>query len=132
MWRLRQRRDWAVHKIAHSQREPPRVTDRQAPRALDQQNRSNAVPRSRGLDVLLVTSGLGPRYGGIGCVSQSMRDILQSRWRLRVVTSRPERSPLNRRAMLWSSLFATVPRRPHLILYEHRGLARIHPWVPWP
>ena len=30
--------------------------------------RSSVVPRIRGLDVLLVTSGLGPRYGGIGCV----------------------------------------------------------------
>ena len=23
-----------------------------------------------------------------------------------------------------------MPRRPRLVLYEHRGLARIHPWVP--
>ena len=99
---------------------------------VDDRPRANVVPRTRALDVLLVTSGLGPRYGGIGCVSQSMRDILQSRWRLRVVTSPPERSPLSRRARLWSSLFATVPRRPRLLLYEHRGLARIHPWVPWP
>jgi phosphatidylinositol alpha-1,6-mannosyltransferase len=29
-------------------------------------------------------------------------------------------------------MFANVPRRPRLVLYEHRGLARVHPWVPWP
>ena len=108
------------------------MTDQGIATGVDDRPRSNVVPRIRALDVLLVTSGLGPRYGGIGCVSQSMRDILQSRWRLRVVTSPPERSPLSRRARLWSSLFATVPRRPRLLLYEHRGLARIHPWVPWP
>jgi phosphatidylinositol alpha-1,6-mannosyltransferase len=121
-----------VHKIANSQREPPRVTDREAPRALDQQKRSNTVPRSRGLDVLLVTSGLGPRYGGIGCVSRSIRDILGSRWNVRAVTSPPEWPPLRRRARLWSSLLANTLRRPRLVLYEHRGLARIHPWLPWP
>jgi len=82
--------------------------------------------------MLLVTSGLGPRYGGIGCVSQSIRDVLRSRWRLRVVTSPPERSLLSRRARLWSSMVAAVPRHPCFVLYEHRGLARIHPWVPWP
>jgi phosphatidyl-myo-inositol dimannoside synthase len=82
--------------------------------------------------VLLVTSGLGPRYGGIGCVSENMRDILQSRWRIRVAISPPERSPLSRRARLWSSLLTSLAQRPRLVLYEHRGLARIHPWVPWP
>src|SRR5688572_9601996 len=109
-----------------------RTDDAIATGVVDRPRSNVVVPRIRGLDVLLVTSGLGPRYGGIGCVSENMRDILQSRWRLRVAISPPERSPLSRRARLWSSLLTSLAQRPRLVLYEHRGLARIHPWVPWP
>jgi glycosyltransferase involved in cell wall biosynthesis len=90
------------------------------------------VQQERGIDLLLVTSGLGPRHGGIGWVSQTVCDIAQGCWRLDVVTSPPERSRLNRRARLWGSLIASLPQRPGSVLYEHCGLARIHPFVPWP
>lgn len=92
----------------------------------------SVVPRNRALEVLIVTSGLGPRYGGVGCVSQRMQDVLQSQWRVDVVKSPPEQWWLSRSPRLWSSLFARVTQHPCLVLYEHRGLARIHPWVPWP
>lgn len=86
----------------------------------------------RDIDVLLVSSGLGPRLGGIGCASQSIHEAMHGRWRAAVVTSPPEQPRLSRRARLLGSLLASLPRRPRLVLYEHRGLARLHPWIPWP
>src|SRR5262245_9444945 len=90
------------------------------------------IPAPSHVDVLLVSSGLGPRLGGIGRASQSMHDAIQSHWHATVVTAPPERSRLARRGALWSALLVSLPRRPRLVLYEHRGLARVHRWVPWP
>lgn len=84
------------------------------------------------VDVLLVTSGLGPRLGGIGCVSQSVLDTLRDNWRAEVVTASPDRSRIARRINLWASMLASRTHRPRLVLYDHIGLSRIHPWVPWP
>ena len=81
------------------------------------------------LDILLVSSGLGSRLGGIGCVSQNIHDALEGHWQAAVVTAAPHRPKVIRRAALWASLLANRP--PRLVLYEHRGLARVHPWVPW-
>src|SRR5688572_25051505 len=61
-----------------------------------------------------------------------MHEAMQGRWQAVVITAPPNGWRLPRRARLWCSLLANVLRRPHLVLYEHRGLARLHPWVPWP
>jgi phosphatidylinositol alpha-1,6-mannosyltransferase len=92
---------------------------------------TSCAHRTSGVDVLLVSSGLGPGLGGIGRASQSIQEAIRERWRVAVVTAPPEGSRLARRVRLWHSLLASLPRRPRLVVYEHRGLAMVHRWIPW-
>ena len=82
------------------------------------------------LDALLVTSGLGPRLGGIGRVAQDMLQGMRARWSVGLATVPPGLPRVVRGARLYASLLASAARRPRLVLYEHRGLATLHAFVP--
>lgn len=87
--------------------------------------------RSPTSTVVIVTSGLGVRGGGIGVVSAMMRDALKKKaavylWRHPHRWSRRFRLPL----LAIQSLSALWLRNA-LVLYEHVDLARIHARLPW-
>jgi phosphatidylinositol alpha-1,6-mannosyltransferase len=85
----------------------------------------------RSTDLVVVTSGLGAEFGGIGQVSQSIvRALQQHRYIVDVVTSAPAPSKLVRGLALGARLAGRALRRPRLVLYEHRGLAAAHAVVP--
>jgi phosphatidylinositol alpha-1,6-mannosyltransferase len=82
------------------------------------------------VDALLVTSGLGPKFGGIGSAAQDMLDAMRTRWSVGVATVPPGSSRAARGARLYASLVACAARGPRIVLYEHRGLATLHAFVP--
>jgi len=81
--------------------------------------------------VVLATSGLGPRCGGIGVVSEQIVAGLKNRYCLELWHHPYMRTKLLRRSSFWISAFkGALCKNVRFVLYEHVDLARVHRTVP--
>ncbi len=95
-----------------------------------QQPRSNVTQSAP--TIALVTSGLGPTFGGIGIVASAITTALGNVARVTTWHHHVERPYLGRvGGVLLESLRGAVMDRPAFVFYDHVDLARIHAVTPW-
>lgn len=82
-----------------------------------------------GQGTVLVTSGLGPRLGGVGVVAAGLAHALGPRAR-RWVHHHRWPAQARRAALLGCAALGSLAR-PRLVLYEHVDLATLHALIPW-
>lgn len=80
--------------------------------------------------VALVSSGLGPAFGGIGVVAQMMARSLESAAEVVVWRHHHSWHRVLRRAGLWARMGWGALKKPDLVFYDHVDLAQIHPRIP--
>lgn len=81
--------------------------------------------------IALVTSGLGPRNGGIGMVSEAVHATLSNRLHVRLLHNHSRWPRSARRMWLATQACGSSFRQPAAVVYEHLDLARMHSMVPF-
>ena len=83
-----------------------------------------------GKKIVLVTSGLGTRYGGVGVVAQAIRSALQPEYAISVWRHPPFWPRVGRIARVAAQSFIGSRVHPVIVIYDHVHLAALHATIP--